>query len=64
MQRELDRIDEYLIAQHPHLGIETRLGIIIELRRFMNWALDKGYIDNVPNIKRPHRGGVSGQEKE
>jgi hypothetical protein len=62
-QRELDRIDDYLISQHPHLGIETRLGIIIELRRFMNWALDKGYIDNVPNIKRPHRGGVSGARK-
>lgn len=59
-KRDWDKLDEYLSVNEPQLSLATRLHIITEARHFLHWAYDKGFIDDVPSIKRPHRGGVRG----
>ena len=58
--RDLDELDNFLLQRNPRLAIETRLKVLTELRHFFSWAYHERLIPTVPNIKRPHRGGVKG----
>jgi len=62
-ERELDGFDDYLLSVNPSLAIDTRLQLSQELRRFFKWCKWKGHLENIPPIKRPHRGGVIGARK-
>lgn len=59
-KREWDRLDDYLALNHPDLAVNSRLQIITEARHFLYWCYEEGYVEDVPSIKRPHRGGVRG----
>jgi len=59
-KRDWDALDQWLLRNNPRMSIESRLKIITEARRFLHWAYKREYIDDVPSIARPHRGGVTG----
>lgn len=59
-KRDWDELDSYVASKHPQLTIETRLKIITECRKFLNWCYQEQYIDDVPAIARPQRMGKKG----
>lgn len=59
-KRDWDQIDNYIQDEHSELGIEYRLKIITEVRRFLQYCFYKELIDDVPSIARPSRGGKRG----
>ena len=58
--RDLDELDTFLLQENPRLAIETRLKILTELRHFFSWCYHERLVQSIPNIRRPHRGGVKG----
>ena len=59
-KRDLDELDPWLRDNYPKLAIESRLKIITTMRHFLHWSYTNNYIDDVPSIARPHRGGTRG----
>ena len=66
-KREWDTYDNWLqrnaIKYSPRrkaLSVESRLRQITALRLFLSWCYEKEYIEDIPSIKRPSRGGVRG----
>jgi len=59
-KRDLDGFDAWMRKHYPKYSVETRLKHITEMRHFLHWAYHKQYIEDVPSIKRPSRGGVQG----
>ena len=56
----LQRNTSRLSSKRKTLSVETRLRLITIARLFLSWCYEKEYIDTVPKIKRPSRGGVKG----
>lgn len=59
-KRDLDSFDSWMRKNYPQHSIETRLKNITEMRHFLHWCYHKQYIENVPSIKRPSKGGIQG----
>ncbi len=59
-KRDWDQLDGWLLKNNPLLSIESRLKVITECRKFLHWCYKRQYIEEVPSIQRPHRGGTTG----
>lgn len=59
-KKEWDTLDRWLQINEPQLGVETRLHVNTCARQFLAWCVDKEYIQAVPQIRRPSRGGIKG----